>query len=105
MSQWRSEKALRLAAFVLIALAFASLSFGVALAQGGNNAGAGLFSTTISLACSVIFFVVDLILLVWVYQDANKRGTNGCLWAIVVFFLSWIGLILYILLRPKNTIA
>jgi len=34
-----------------------------------------------------------------VYRDAEYRGMNGALWAIIVFFLSIIGLLLYLIVR------
>ena len=111
MSTSRSDRMMRFGILALAALYVIALSFGVALAQGGSSsgdaaaAGAGLLVTLISGVCGLIMFVIDVALAVWVYQDANKRASNGCLWAIVSWFLFPIGAILYILLRPKSTIA
>jgi hypothetical protein len=83
----------------VLALLIIALPLGAAFAQDdeeGAMAGAGL-----SLVCAVIGLIINIIILSWVYKDANRRGANGCLWAILVFFTGLIGLILYILLRPK----
>lgn len=45
------------------------------------------------------WFVIGILILIWVYQDAESRGMNGLLWAVIVFFLSIIGLILYLVAR------
>jgi len=47
------------------------------------------------------WFVVGILILFWVYQDAEARGMNGVLWAIIVFFLNIIGLILYLIARES----
>src|SRR5262249_37025912 len=110
MSLPRSEKMVRIGVFILAALYVAALSFGVALAQGGSSAGnaaaagASLAVSLVSAVCGLVIFVAAIGLTVWVYQDANKRGTNGCLWALVSWFIFPIGTILYILLRPKTTL-
>jgi hypothetical protein len=78
-----------------------------------------LFNTTIATAYSsdfgavssifslilvlyLLFFVVWIIVAIWVYKDAESRGANGVLWAIIVFFLGLIGLIIYIVIRPSD---
>jgi hypothetical protein len=50
-------------------------------------------------------FIVGIYILVWVVKDANKRGTSGTLWGILVFFSGIIGLILYFIARPKGNIV
>ena len=47
------------------------------------------------------FFAIGILILFWVYQDAESRGMNGILWAIIVFFLNIIGLILYLIVRES----
>jgi hypothetical protein len=41
-------------------------------------------------------------ILVWVYNDAGKRGLNGALWAILVFFLHVLGFIIYLVVRSSH---
>jgi hypothetical protein len=42
------------------------------------------------------------VLLVWVYRDAQARGENGALWALIVLVAGIIGLILYFLTARQN---
>jgi len=49
----------------------------------------------------VLWFLVGVLILFWVYRYAESRGMDGVLWAIVVFFLNIIGLILYLFVRES----
>jgi len=51
----------------------------------------------------ILFFWYYIV--VWVAKDANKRGTSGTLWGILAFFLGLIGLLIYLIVRPKGTIV
>jgi len=53
----------------------------------------------------LVLFIVLLYILVWVVKDANKRGTSGALWGIIVVFLGILGLILYFIVRPGGNIV
>lgn len=46
-----------------------------------------------------IIFIVWIILAVWVYKDAKKRGENAVLWLLVVLLTGIIGLIVYLIVR------
>jgi len=54
----------------------------------------------------IIIAGIWLLILIWVYRDAVKRYPYGSmkplLWLLVVFFTHFVGLILYILLRPEK---
>ncbi len=50
----------------------------------------------------VIVLFVWLYVLYWVYKDAKRRGKSGALWLIIVFFLGIIGLIIWLIVRPKE---
>ena len=50
----------------------------------------------------VVFLIVWILVLVWVYRDAEERQMNGVLWVIVVFFLGIIGLIIYLVVRSDK---
>ena len=59
---------------------------------------------------ALLYLAVAVWILVWVYKDAQSRGMNGALWAILVFFLHFVGLVVYLLVRsgypvrkPENT--
>ena len=45
---------------------------------------------------------LGIAILVWVYNDAEKRGLNGLLWAILVFFLHVLGFIIYLVVRSSH---
>ena len=52
----------------------------------------------------LVWFVIGILILFWVYQDAESHGMSGLLWAIIVFFLNIIGLILYLVVREGKVI-
>lgn len=52
----------------------------------------------------LIYLFFWIMVLVWVYRDAQKRGMEGVLWALLVFFLHWIGLIIYLLVRSGRPV-
>jgi hypothetical protein len=51
----------------------------------------------------IVALAVWIALLVWVYRDATRRGMNGALWVVVVFFLHLIGLVIYLVVRGSRT--
>ncbi|MDD5472587.1 MAG: hypothetical protein PHU34_00400 [Candidatus Methanoperedens sp.] len=56
----------------------------------------------IGLTIILILFIVWIYIVTWVARDANKRGTSGTLWGILAFFLGLLGLVLYLIARPKG---
>lgn len=53
----------------------------------------------------LILFIIWIFVAVWVARDANKRGESGTLWGIAAFFLGLIGLIIYLIARPKGRLV
>jgi len=51
----------------------------------------------------IAFLVIGLLLCIWVYRDAQKRGMNGALWLIIVLLANIIGLIIYLVVREPET--
>ncbi len=47
-----------------------------------------------------MWFVIAILIAIWVYKDAEKRGSNGALWLIIVILLGIIGIIIWLLIRP-----
>jgi hypothetical protein len=45
---------------------------------------------------------LGIAILIWVYNDAEKRGLSGVLWAILVFFLHVLGFIIYLVVRSSH---
>ena len=46
-----------------------------------------------------IVFLLPVILLVYIYNDAEERYNSGCFWVIIIFFFSWFGIIYYFVMR------
>ena len=59
----------------------------------------------IGLACIAIWFILAIILMIWVYKDAEKRGSSGVLWLLIVLITGIIGLIIWLVVRPKDIAA
>ena len=45
--------------------------------------------------------LIQIGLAVWVGVDAHRRGLNGFLWGLLVFFTTVVGLIVYLLVGPS----
>ena len=43
-----------------------------------------------------------LAVVVWIYRDAEQRGMNGVLWALLVFVGNIVGLLIYLIVRSEN---
>ena len=50
----------------------------------------------------LVWFIIGLVLCIWVYRDAEKRGMSGVMWLIVVLITSFIGLIIYLVVRKDK---
>jgi hypothetical protein len=53
----------------------------------------------------LLMVVVWAVVAAWTYRDAESRGMNGPLWALLVFFGNIIGLLVYLILRGGGTAA
>lgn len=51
---------------------------------------------------SLVLLVIWIFVIVWVYRDAERRGMNGILWALLVFIGNIIGLLIYLIVRSDN---
>ncbi|MCK9597666.1 MAG: PLDc N-terminal domain-containing protein [Sphaerochaeta sp.] len=72
----------------------------IALAQG-DDSGSGLCG-------GIMIFgglALNVALLLWVAQDARKRGASGCGWLIVVFLFGLLGWLVYLIARPQGNLA
>jgi len=76
-------------------------------AAAGTAAGAGCLACGGGLIVLIIgSIVLSIALLVWVARDAKNRGMdNSVMWMIVVFFTSFLGLIIYIFSRPQGELV
>jgi membrane protease YdiL (CAAX protease family) len=60
-------------------------------------------SFTLAGACFfliIIWFIIFLLISIWVYKDAERRGKSGALWLIIVILLGLIGIIIWLIVRP-----
>ncbi|MEK6302180.1 MAG: PLD nuclease N-terminal domain-containing protein [Acidobacteriota bacterium] len=54
----------------------------------------------------LVFFALNIALLVWVARDAKSRGMDSSvLWMVLVMFTSIVGLIIYIFSRPQGDLV
>lgn len=51
---------------------------------------------------SFTLFILWIVVIVWVYRDAERRGMNGLLWALLVLIGNIIGLLIYLIVRTDN---
>jgi len=62
-----------------------------------------LFGALGAITCLVIiivWFVIWILVAIWVYRDAEKRGKSGALWLIIVILLGLLGIIIWLVVRP-----
>ncbi|MDG6218874.1 MAG: zinc ribbon domain-containing protein [Candidatus Thermoplasmatota archaeon] len=59
----------------------------------------GLFAGVFCII-PIIVFIIGIVIAIWVYKDAEKRGSSGALWLIIVIFTGIIGLIIWLVVRP-----
>jgi uncharacterized membrane protein YhaH (DUF805 family) len=86
----------------LSVLAFAASAF--AQRAGDNAAGCAACGGVLFFMIAV--FVINIAILIWVARDAKNRGMDGAiLWMLLVFFTSFIGLIIYIFARPQGNLV
>ena len=52
------------------------------------------------LIIPLIWFIVWILVAIWVYKDAEKRGKSGALWLVIVILLGLLGIIIWLVVRP-----
>jgi len=53
---------------------------------------------------ALAFLAIWIAIIVWVYGDAEKRGMSGVLWALIVFVLHLLGLLIYLIVRSDHPV-
>ncbi|MBN1481095.1 zinc ribbon domain-containing protein [candidate division KSB1 bacterium] len=100
--------------FLLIVILFLFLIlplFRIGLHNLGIPAGEGFFlgPLTVFRGPAMVFIPIVIITLIWllisiwVYNDAERNGMSGILWALLVFFGNLIALIIYLIVRSSAT--
>ena len=52
----------------------------------------------------IVYLFLALAGLIWVYQDAEKRGKTGCLWVLLILTGGPLGFIAYLILRNREEV-
>ena len=95
----------------ILALRLAAMATASALpAFADANDAAGLLGCTacggILILIPILIIALNIAMLVWVAKDAKARGMETpILWMLLVFFLSVVGLIIYVFSRPQGEIV
>ena len=58
-----------------------------------------IFRVSVFSFLSLVLLIIWVLVIVWVYRDAERRGMNGVLWALLVFIGNLIGLLIYLIVR------
>ena len=51
---------------------------------------------------SLVLLILWIAVIIWVYRDAERRGMNGVLWALLVFIGNLIALLIYLIVRSDS---
>jgi hypothetical protein len=95
----------------LLALLFGLLSAGLPMAAFAQTTDDGSGAAAIfTLICTCFIMIIGLVIPIglayWVYKDAQKMANpNAVLWAVLTFFTTLLGLILYLLIGRNQTTA
>lgn len=50
----------------------------------------------------LIFLIIFIMMMIWVYKDANQRNMEPVLYLVLVFFFGCCGLIIYLIARAEH---
>ena len=59
----------------------------------------------IPIAFFAVWIIIAILIAVWVYRDAEKRGESGALWLIIVLITGIIGLIIWLIIRRDKPVS
>lgn len=54
------------------------------------------------LLIPITLLIINIMIMVWAYRDAQSRGENAPLWLLIIFITHFIGLIIYLLVRGEK---
>lgn len=99
------NRTLKIVAGGLGMLLLQSLFFpGLVFAQSGDDLAFG-GSMVFLCGFGIAVIALNIYLLYWVYKDAEKRGASAGGWLIVVFLFGLLGLLIYLIARPKGKLV
>jgi putative membrane protein insertion efficiency factor len=74
--------------------------------EAGKAAAACGASCVIMVITGLVGIGILVFMMVFTYKDAKARGDqNAVLWLVLIFFLHWIGFIVYMVARPKGELV
>lgn len=66
---------------------------------------AGIFHFVSRSFVPMMLFILWIVAIFWVYKDAERRGMNGLLWALLVFIGNILGFLIYLIVRSDKLSA
>jgi hypothetical protein len=96
--------AVGIAALLSAMPAYAADDISVTTSSSGSPA-LGIGFAICGLLIGLVGLVLYIWVAVWIWRDASKRNAPGALWAILWLLFSWVALIVYLVVRPKEFIA
>jgi hypothetical protein len=57
-------------------------------------------ATALGMVLNIVGLVIAILIVIFMYKDAEKRGKSGILWAIIGCLCGCIGLIIWLIIRP-----
>ena len=72
------------------------------LSNGPHFLSSGSLGFPLITLFSLLMLILWIVVIVWVYRDAERRNMNGVLWALLVFIGNLIGLLIYLIVRSDN---
>ena len=74
--------------------------------EAGEAAAACGVGCVLAIISAAIGVGILVFMMVFTYKDAKARGDqNAVLWLVLIFFLHWIGFIVYMVARPKGDLV
>jgi putative membrane protein insertion efficiency factor len=59
-----------------------------------------------AIISALVAIAIQVFMMVFTYKDAKARGDqNAVLWLVLIFFLHWIGFVVYMIARPKGDLV
>lgn len=72
--------------------------------RGAGHSIGGVFRFIPLMLLPLALLALWVFVCVWVYRDAQRRGMNGLLWALLVFIGHVIGLIIFLIIRNESAV-
>lgn len=94
---YKSKKSAMMLISTLLMIALSTVVSAQTPEEAGALFGLGMAACALGL---IIWFVVFILIAIWVYRDAEKRGSSGALWLVIVILLGLIGIIIWLVVRP-----